>query len=113
MTLAQFGREIGFGSSAIANVESGTNNLSTQMFTAIVQRYGVSPEWLRDGVGDPFPPRTRDQEFADLIASAMAEPEGSMKVRLLRALAKMTPEDWEYLEQLSERVLEEQNGGQN
>ena len=93
MSAERFGERLGVTRSAVTNVERGFRGVTDQLFTSICREFGVSPEWLRDGIGTPFPPKSRDQEFADLMDSALSEPDGTLKVRLLRALAKMTPED--------------------
>ncbi len=110
LSAEKFGERLGVTRSAVTNVERGFRGVTDQLFTSICREFGVSPEWLRDGVGEPFTPKSTDQEFADLMDSAMTEPSGSLKVRLLRAMARLTPEDWAFLEKLSERVLEEQDG---
>ena len=110
LSAEKFGERLGVTRSAVTNVERGFRGVTDQLFTSICREFGVSPEWLRDGVGEPFTPKSTDQEFADLMDSAMTEPSGSLKVRLLRAMARLTPEDWAFLEKLSERVLEEPDG---
>lgn len=110
LSAEKFGERLGVTRSAVTNVERGFRGVTDQLFTSICREFGVSPEWLRDGIGEPFTPKSTDQEFADLMESAMAEPSGSLKVRLLRAMARLTPEDWAFLENLSDRVLEEQDG---
>lgn len=110
LSAEKFGERLGVTRSAVTNVERGFRGVTDQLFTSICREFGVSPEWLRDGIGEPFTPKSTDQEFADLMESAMTEPSGSLKVRLLRAMARLTPEDWAFLENLSDRVLEEQDG---
>ena len=110
LSAEKFGERLGVTRSAVTNVERGFRGVTDQLFTSICREFGVSSEWLRDGIGEPFTPKSTDQEFADLMESAMAEPSGSLKVRLLRAMARLTPEDWAFLENLSDRVLEEQDG---
>jgi len=110
LSLDKFGERIGLKRSALSAMENGDQGVTDQTIMSICREFGVSPEWLRDGIGEPFTPKSTDQEFADLMESAMAEPSGSLKVRLLRAMARLTPEDWAFLENLSDRVLEEQDG---
>lgn len=110
LSAEKFGERLGVTRSAVTNVERGFRGVTDQLFTSICREFGVSPGWLRDGIGEPFTPKSTDQEFAGLMESAMAEPSGSLKVRLLRAMARLTPEDWAFLENLSDRVLEEQDG---
>lgn len=110
LSAEKFGERLGVTRSAVTNVERGFRGVTDQLFTSICREFGVSPEWLRDGIGEPFTPKSTDQEFADLMESAMTEPSGYLKVRLLRAMARLTPEDWAFLENLSDRVLEEQDG---
>lgn len=108
MTLAQFGGGVGFGSSAIANVENGTNNVSTQLFTAIVQRYGVSPEWLRDGVGDPFLPKPRDQQIMDFVSEVMNKPPDAIERKILALMAKIRSDEWDRIAEIAERFMDDE-----
>lgn len=62
MTLDKFGAVIGVGKTAVSSVETGKNNLSPQMATAICREFGVSMEWLQEGTGPMF----AEQPSADL-----------------------------------------------
>lgn len=54
LTMEQFGKRVGVGKTAISSIENGTNKVSEQMFSAIVNMFHVRPEWLRDGEGEMF-----------------------------------------------------------
>ena len=107
MTMAEFGAAIGFSTSAISSVENGANNVSLQLSTAIVQRYGVSKSWLLEEEGDPFPPRSREEEIAAFLAAAQNGPPDSIKMRLLSIMARLDEDDWEALARIAQKIAAE------
>lgn len=51
MTLEEFGKRLGVSKNAISNIENGNRKLTDQMCRSICREFGVSEEWLRDGIG--------------------------------------------------------------
>lgn len=109
LTMDEFGKRLGVQKSAISKIETGKVSLSDQMFLSICREFGVSPEWLRDGIGEPFKEVTRNKRIEGFVEDILAnEPEGR-KARLVDALASLDEEGWDKLYEIALRFVAEQN----
>lgn len=102
-----FASRIGVTRSAITNIERGFRGITAQTLTSVCREFGVSPEWLRDGVGEPFPPRSREEEIAAFLAAAQNGPPDSIKMRLLSIMARLDEDDWEALARIAQKIAAE------
>lgn len=109
MTMEEFGSHLGVTKVAISMIESGKRGLTDQMFLSIVREFGVNPEWLKDGTGDPFKEVTRNKRIEGFVKDILTnEPEGR-KARLIDALASLDGDGWDTLYNIASRFVERQN----
>lgn len=109
LTMDEFGKRLGVQKSAISKIETGKVSLSDQMFLSICREFNVNPDWLRDGIGEPFKEVTRNKRIEGFVADILAnEPEGR-KTRLVDALASLDEEGWDKLYEIALRFVAEQN----
>lgn len=104
LTMEKFGERLGVGKTAISKIENDERNLTDQMTLAICREFEVSESWLRDGIGEMFPPRTRSETIAKFAGSLMKEPDDSFKKRLVEALALLDEDEWETLAKVSDKL---------
>ena len=100
LTMEKFGNVLGVSKAAISNVESGNNNVTERMRKSISREFNVDYDWLLDGIGDEIIfTKTIDEitEKEEYIEKVFAN-ESPFARRVLKALAKFTPEEWERLE---------------
>ena len=109
LTMDEFGKRLGVQKSAISKIETGKVSLSDQMFLSICREFNVNPDWLRDGIGEPFKEVSRNKRIEGFVADILAnEPEGR-KTRLVDALASLDEEGWDKLYEIALRFVAEQN----
>ena len=91
LTLADFGKSVGVGKTAISSIESGVNGVSDQMFTSICREFHVRPEWLRDGEEPIFAERDQNDLINEYIDDILSDDERAdpIAVKLIETLAKM------------------------
>mgnify|MGYP002520430417 CR=1 FL=1 len=106
LTQTEFGRRIGMKQNTIALIEGGRNT-SDQTLKAICREFNVSEEWLRDGRGEMFLPKTRDEELAEFFGNVQGIGPESFKRRFVAMLSRLDEEDWVLLEQMAEKLLAE------
>ena len=88
----EFARELGVGYTAISKIESGQRSLTEQMLLAIVRRWGVSEDWLRNGTGEPFPVAEEDARLQKAVADILAGVTDPTRRELLSLLCSLSDE---------------------
>lgn len=91
LTLADFGKAVGVGKTAISSIESGVNGVSDQMFTSICREFHVRPEWLRDGEEPIFVEKTENEIVRSYVDEILSEDERAdpLAVKFIETLARM------------------------
>lgn len=102
MTQAEFGDLIGTGRQAIAFYEGGYRKPHGAAIAMICERFHVNKEWLLTGNGEKYiqkesAPIGREQEVAEIVTSIMTGANDDFRLRLIKAITKLTPEQLEYV----------------
>ena len=109
LTMEQFGERIGVSKQTISNIENDNRNATDHMEKSICREFNVNPDWLRDGIGEPFKEVTRNKRIEGFVEDILTnEPEGR-KARLVDALASLDEEGWDKLYEIALRFVAEQN----
>lgn len=109
LSQAAFGEKLGVSQNYVWMLEHGQRVPSKRAIRDICRVFGVNEMWLRTGVGEPFAPKTRAEELAEIFENV--EIGNNEKARLIRAMARMPDEAFpafvEFLEQLHKSLTEE------
>lgn len=92
-----FARKIGITPQYAAQLYSGVREPSKRTVSDICQKYGVDELWLRDGVGEMFRPRTREDEITSFCADLLGPDATEDQKKLVANLGKLTPKQWSFL----------------
>ncbi len=109
LSQAQFAKKINIGSSTIASYERGVRTPVSAILELICREFGVNKDWLLTGEGEMFKTSTLDEELTTLVGSLLSDEEDSYKKRLINSLLKLSPTEWEKLEELTIRIIENYN----
>lgn len=90
-----FSASIKISQPGLAMFENGQREPKEIHIEQICIKYGVNPDWLRTGEGEPTIRLTRNQEIAKFANDVMQLPDEDIKKRLIEALAKLNEHDWE------------------
>lgn len=93
-----FGARLGVRQTTVAGWETGLRVPSDAVIISICREFGVSPEWLKLGVGEMFAPRSREEELAAFFGELSRDPDGSVRKRFIAALAKLPLESWDAID---------------
>lgn len=104
LTLDKFGDKLGVTKMTISRLENEVNNLTDQMCKSICREFNVSEAWLRDGSGDMFIPRTRNQIIGDFLNSVMEDNDNSFRKAFIEALSKLDEPEWLVLEKIADEI---------
>lgn len=103
-----FGSKIGVKQSAVAAYESGSRTPLDSVIVSICREFGVNERWLRTGEGEMLMHLSREEEIMRFAATVIRDPSSEFQRQALAVLAKLTPEQWQLMEQMAHKLLREQ-----
>ena len=106
-TQSEFADRLGIQRNTVASWEIGHRVPSDMAVKTICDKFGVNEVWLRTGEGEMFRQMSRDEEITKFIAETLSG-SNEFKSRLIAALARLDESDWEHLEQIARKMLDEQ-----
>lgn len=93
--------------SEIKNIEYGKTTPKEEVIQSVCAAYGVNESWLRTGEGEIFKPVSKDAELAAFLGDIMHGESADFRRRLVAALARFGPEEWELLERMVNHLAED------
>lgn len=106
LTQQEFAEKIGVKRNTIAQYEIGRNPPIDAVITSICREFHANEEWLRTGNGEMFQQRTQEEELAAFFGDVLSG-EPDFRRRLISALARLDESQWETLEAVAWKLLEE------
>lgn len=98
---SEFARKIGVTPAYISKLGKNPSDVpSDRTIMDICRLYDVSEEWLREGTGDMFIQRSKDEQLAEFFADVQLAGESDFRNRFVSALAELDPEDWKLVEKI-------------
>lgn len=107
MSQENFAQGIHRTRSEITNIEYGKTAPKEEVIQSVCAAYGVNESWLRTGEGEIFKPVSKDAELAAFLGDIMHGESADFRRRLVAALARFGPEEWELLERMVNHLAEE------
>lgn len=81
---------------------------SDRTIVDICREFGVSEHWLRTGEGEMFVRLSREEEITKFLMTVIRDPDSEFQRRFVSVLARLTPEQWQLMEQMARKLLYEQ-----
>jgi len=105
LSQTEFGERIGLKNSAVSKMEQEGSTVVEQNVHLICQTYGISEQWLRDGVGKMMSPAAaRKSELLTWAEKLEQDDADTFPRRLADALSRLTPSEWELLEKIADKI---------
>lgn len=92
-----FAKKIHVSPAFVSMICSGKSSPSERTIKDICREYGVDEIWLRDGIGEMFRPRTREDEIVEFCADLLGPDATDEQKDLVVKLARLTPEQWQFM----------------
>lgn len=105
LTQQDFADRLGVKRNTIAQYEIGRNPPIDAVITSICREFNVSEAWLRDGTGEMFIERTRDEALAAFFGDVLAADD--FRARLLSVMSRLSTEEWALLEKMANQLVDE------
>ena len=110
LTQTEFGERLGVSRDVIGNIEYNRLKNPKQkepIIKLICSTFGVNELWLRSGEGDMFQAMTEDEELAAYLGDVMHDEPESFLRRLTLEMKNWTPEVWQMIEEICNRLATE------
>lgn len=107
LTQQEFANKIKVKRNTVATYEMGRSIPSDSAIALICKEFNVNEDWLRTGNGEMFKSRTREQEIGAFVNEVMELNDDSFEKKLVSALARLEPKDWECLESIAKKLLDD------
>lgn len=104
LSMKAFGDRLGISSAAVSKVETGINTPSEQTIRAICSEFNVNRDWLVDGIGEMRASRPLIPELMRVLRTYPA-----LQAALEHVVDVMGPEEWDALNKVVEKVIEQKN----
>ena len=89
MTQEKFAESLGIPKRTFIAYENAQNPIPERLIISLCAVHGVDEAWLRTGKGEMFPPKTADEEYAELLGGLLADEPESFRRRLVTAICKL------------------------
>ena len=101
-----FAKRLNLSQAFVSQMCSGVARPSDRTIQDICREFGCNEAWLRTGEGEPFRKSTREEEIMRFAVQTYKSPNEFRKA-VVSLLAKLDPEDWDALERIADKLLEE------
>ena len=108
LTKTAFAERINVSQPHISRVASGGSAPSDRTIADICREFGVNERWLRTGEGEMLMHLSREEEIMRFAATVVRDPSSEFQRRFVSVLARLTPEQWQLMEQMARKLLQEQ-----
>ena len=107
LTQQEFADKLKVPRNTIGGYEVGKSNPSDAAVNNICNIFNVNEEWLRTGNGEMFIELTRDEQIEHFVGDALKSEDDSFKKKFISMLAALDESDWEVLQKISVRIVNE------
>lgn len=108
-TQQQFADALGVKRNTISQYEIGRNAPIDAVISLICREFGVSETWLRNGEGEMFVPKTRNEELFEFVTKVAEGPKNDIRAKFLTVMSRLTDEQWELLADVARQLVDEDN----
>lgn len=106
LTQQKFADAIGVRQNTVAQYEIGRNQPIDTVITLICREFNVNEEWLRNGKGEMFQPKSRNEELFEFAVKVAEGPPNTLQAQLLSVMARLTDDQWEVLAQIARTLAD-------
>lgn len=108
LTKTAFAERLNVSQSFISRLAIGASAPSDRTIVDICREFGVNERWLRTGEGEMLMHLSREEEIMRFAATVVRDPSSEFQRRFVSVLARLTPEQWQLMEQMARKLLQEQ-----
>ena len=97
LSQSAFGEKLNLSQNFVWMIEKGQREPSDRTVSDICRVYGINETWLREGAGEMYVPKTREETIAELVGSAL-NGSNDFKKAVIQMICSRTNQELETLE---------------
>lgn len=101
LTQEAFGARLGITKSSVSLLESGRNNPSDQTIKLICAEFGISYQWLVNGIGEM---EADDSSEAQAIVDSVMTSDDDFAKSVIVAFAKLGEAEWQVIKKIVDDI---------
>lgn len=105
LSQSAFGEKLNLSQNFVWMIEKGQREPSDRTVSDICRVYGINEPWLREGVGEMYVPKTREETIAELVGSAL-NGSNDFKKAVIQMICSRTDQELETLEAALRAIYE-------
>lgn len=105
LSQSAFGEKLNLSQNFVWMIEKGQREPSDRTVSDICRVYGVNETWLREGTGEMYVPKTREETIAELVGSAL-NGSNDFKKAVIQMICSRTDQELETLEAALRAIYE-------
>lgn len=105
LSQSAFGEKLNLSQNFVWMIEKGQREPSDRTISDICRVYGINEPWLREGVGEMYVPKTREETIAELVGSAL-NGSNDFKKAVIQMICSRTDQELETLEAALRSIYE-------
>lgn len=105
LSQSAFGEKLNLSQNFVWMIEKGQREPSDRTISDICRVYGINEPWLREGVGEMYVPKTREETIAELVGSAL-NGSNDFKKAVIQMICSRTDQELETLEAALRAIYE-------
>ena len=105
LSQSAFGEKLNLSQNFVWMIEKGQREPSDRTVSDICRVYGINEPWLREGVGEMYVPKTREETIAELVGSAL-NGSSDFKKAVIQMICSRTDQELETLEAALRSIYE-------
>lgn len=106
LTQKEFGERLGVKPNTIGTYEIGRNEPIDAVVSLICQTFHVNEDWLKNGTGEMFLPKSREDEITQAVERLLSGESSEFKRRFTLVLSNLKEEHWTLLEEKLREIVE-------
>lgn len=105
LSQSAFGEKLNLSQNFVWMIEKGQREPSDRTVSDICRVYGINETWLREGAGEMYVPKTREETIAELVGSAL-NGSNDFKKAVIQMICSRTDQELETLEAALRAIYE-------
>lgn len=109
LTQQAFADKLGVKRNNIAGYETGSRCPSDAVISLICREFNVNETWLREGTGEIFINKTQNEQIVEWVKNVLNDTESSFKKYFITTLMHLKDNEWNFLEKIMQKIINEVN----